>query len=297
MTLRFLGRSRRMLLTALAGTLLSSGVVVAGATPLSAAPRSTPPALDAFLCYTITAPAGWSIPRGLQLGNAIQTPIPYALFSPQPMARTPALHCNPATTRVTQTATSTPEVTRAQDPAGHLLCWQIGKVAIRKPVVVTNQFGTSLPMVVEDSQLLCVPTWKNRHRPPHKSPSTPPGLDHFTCYEASPQSLWDEPHLVRAFDEFSAPTYQRLTFPSLPESPHFAPHLLCFPTLKVVSPTQSFPPQTMNDLGLACWIIGPTTHWGSWYDENQFGTGRVTPIRPHSFLPMICLPSTIQVSS
>jgi len=289
--------SRRLRLFAVAGALVAGGLVIAAAVPSGAsssprvAPRqAAPPPLSHFLCYRVTAPA-FKIPKGVQIGNAIQTAAPYALFTPGlgPVS----WHCNPAAKEVLNATGAPPTVTKMVNPNGHLLCWGVDYQPVNKAVVVSNQFGTDQPMYVTTPLTLCVPSWKKRAGPPDKKVVEPPKLDHFTCYAANPQSTWSEPFGVKALDEFSAPNFEQLSFAT--SSAPFAPNELCFPTIKVVN-GKTYPTQGPDDLGLACWAIGPTTQWKSWFDQNQFGQGKVKPALSTSGQPLpeeFCLPSTI----
>jgi hypothetical protein len=89
------------------------------------------------------------------------------------------VHCNP----VQKTVPS--GVYPITNPNAHLTCFPITTSAQPTPtVVVTNQLG-SATLVPSQPNLLCVPSWKSLTGPPGMSPTTPPNLNHFTCYPVS----------------------------------------------------------------------------------------------------------------
>ena len=86
----------------------------------------------------------------------------------------------------------------------------------------------SATLVTRQPNLLCLPSWKGLTGPPMKTPTTPPGLSHFTCYPVGVASGAYKPPAVglRLKDEFSAKPVAVTVNPM--------PQELCVPTEKVV---------------------------------------------------------------
>jgi hypothetical protein len=117
----------------------------------------------------------------------------------------------------------------------------------------------------------------------------PPGLDHFTCYGLNviPGAYgFQIPPSVKVQDEFNL---TKLTQVKLGVA-----DTLCVPTVKFYR-NKVYAPQTPGDLSLVCFPLNPPTpYWKTFYDQNQFGTGRVFPIRPtNTTTPFehLCLPT------
>ena len=142
------------------------------------------------------------------------------------------------------------------------------------PINMTNQFGKAIMTTSPGPKSLCLPTWKKRSGPPKKTPVQPPRLDHFTCYGLTVikgQYGFKIPALVKAQDEFNAPAFTQLKLG--------VADTLCVPTTKVYH-GKVFQPQGQNDLSLVCFPSSKTPYWKSFYDQNQFGTGKVFPTKP-----------------
>jgi hypothetical protein len=246
--------------TASAGT----AAAAAAAKPAATAP---PPPVDHQLCYNASSPP-YTIPTSVRLINQ---------FSPNgfvPVIRpTVTVHCNP----VQKTVLTTGQVFPITNPDAHLACYTITPASPQPTptVVVANQFG-SATLVPSQPNLLCVPSWKSLTGPPGKSPSTPPNLNHFTCYPVTVKSGAYTPPPVGLVDEFGSTP--RATVSPIPSE-------LCLPTEKIV-PGAVFPIINAS-LHLLCFPVSPTPFKNAW-DENQFGTQLVT-IMPTKWL---CLPST-----
>jgi hypothetical protein len=253
---------------------LSAGGTVAGVAAASAAPHRVPPPVDHQLCYGASS-TGFRIPAGIRLVDQ---------FSPNgfvpAIAHKVVLHCNP-TVKILPTG----KVVPITNPNAHLACYQI-TVPTPQPtpaVVVTNQFGTAA-LIPSQPNMLCVPSWKSLTGPPGKTPNTPPGLNHFTCYpvKLAPGSSPYNPPPVMLRDEFArAPVKAQAAR---------IPAELCLPTVKILPSGKVFP--IINPtLHLLCFPVTPTPIISKVFDENQFGT-RTIIISPTRWL---CVPSTKRV--
>jgi hypothetical protein len=146
-------------------------------------------------------------------------------------------------------------------------------------VLVTNQFG-SATLVPGQPNLFCVPSWKSLTGPPNQIPTTPPGLNHFTCYPVSMISGGYHPPPVMLKDEFAPSPVSAQVSP--------VPQELCLPTEKILPTGQIFP--IINSTQhLLCFPVSPTPIVPRVWDENQFGTSPVTINSPTKWL---CPPST-----
>jgi hypothetical protein len=120
---------------------------------------------------------------------------------------------------------------------------------------------------------------------PGKKPTTPPRLNHFTCYPVKQIAGEYKPPAVMLQDEFA-------TKGPVPAKVNPVPAELCLPTEKVLASGQSFP--IINPtLHLLCFPVSPTPIISPVWDENQFGTSKVT-IKKTNWL---CLPSTKQIAA
>jgi hypothetical protein len=269
------------------GGLALSGLLVTATTPASAGARAVAPhpssvPLDHMLCYNVKA-TGFKPPANVLLKNFIQ-PNQFA-----PKFGNVATHCNPTFKQV-QLVTGGLRTYKVVNPNAHLLCWNISYQYTSLPIVMTNQFGKSIMLTSPGPKSLCVPSWKKRTGPPNKVPATPPRLDHFTCYGLTnlpkPQYGFHIPPLVKVLDEFSFPKFTQVKLGIADK--------LCVPTTKVHNGVV-FAPQAQNDQSLVCFPSTKTPYWKVFFDENQFGTGRVFPVPPTAAqkIPFeeLCLPT------
>jgi hypothetical protein len=247
-------------------------VIVAGAsaTATKSASTSTPPPVDHQLCYT--AAGTFKVPTNVRLIDQ---------FSPNgfipTIGRQAVLHCNPVIKFL-----PSGKVFKVTNSAAHLACFpmQAPKQPMKK-VLVTNQFGQAT-LFTNQPNLFCVPSWKSLTGPPNKSPSTPPRLNHFTCYQVdSSGQAYKPPAGLRLQDEF--------TKKSVPVQVNPVPSELCLPTEKIVG--KKTYPIINPSLHLLCFAVSKTPIRNPVWDENQFGTAKMT-IKATKFL---CLPSTKRV--
>jgi hypothetical protein len=231
--------------------------------------QAAPPPVDHQLCYNASG-SQFTIPAGVRLINQ---------FSPNGFVpiinSTVTVHCNPV-----QKTLPSGQVFPITNPNAHLACYPISVTSTQPTptVVVTNQFG-SATLVPSQPNLLCVPSWKSLTGPPGKSPTTPPNLNHFTCYPVKVISGSYKPPKVLLQDEFaSAPV--SATVNSVPSE-------LCLPTEKILPTGQVFP--IINSAQhLLCFPVSPTPIIPKVWDENQFGTSPVAI----SSTKWLCPPST-----
>jgi len=248
---------------------IAAGTAAAGtaATPHKAR-IAQPPPVDHQLCYN--ASGQFAIPGGIRLINQ---------FSPNGFipAISPALtvHCNPVVKIL-----PSGQVFPITNPDAHLACFPL---AVTSPqptplVVVTNQFG-SATLQPGQPNLLCAPSWKSLTGPPNRFPTTPPGLNHFTCYPVTVRSGAYKPPPVMLMDEFARQPVPAQVSP--------VPQELCLPTEKILPTGQVFP--IINPtLHLLCFPVSPTPIVPTVWDENQFGT---SPVKIRS-TKWLCPPST-----
>jgi len=256
-------------LVALGAGGIAVGTASAGTAAATHRPHITqPPPVDHQLCYN--AVSQFAIPSGIRLINQ---------FNPNGfvpvISSALVVHCNPV-----QKTLPSGQVFPITNPNAHLACFPL---SVQSPtptptVMVTNQFGSAV-LVPSQPNLLCVPSWKSLTGPPGKSPPTPPGLNHFTCYPVQLKSGAYKPPPVRLQDEFASSPVSASVSP--------VPQELCLPTEKILPTGQIFP--IINpSLHLLCFPVSPTPIVPTVWDENQFGTSPVN-IRPTKWL---CLPST-----
>jgi hypothetical protein len=259
--------------------LLAAGAAAASGTRTAA---TTPP-VDHQLCYTAagTTTGAFRIPPNLILINQFN-PNGFVLkINP-----TPLLHCNPVAKTVDLPAG--PKTYPITNPNAHLACFPAanpaGATQPTHQVYVTNQFGAAV-LQTGQPNLFCAPSWKSLTGPPNKKPTTPPGLNHFTCYPVTEIHPGYNPPPVLLQDEFSTKPVLAQVGP--------VPGELCLPTTKIV-PTATgarFFPIIDPATHLLCFPVTQTPHPTAVYDENQFGTRKLL-IRATKSL---CLPSTKQV--
>jgi hypothetical protein len=269
------------------GCLLAAGAAAASGTGV-AKTAATPPPVDHQLCYSAagTATGAFRIPPNLILINQFN-PNGFLLKIPA----TPVFHCNPVMKIVdTPNGLQTYKVT---NPNAHLVCFPAkastaATAQATHKVSVQNQFGQAV-LQTKAPNLFCVPSWKSLTGPPNKKPTTPRGLNHFTCYPVT-EPVGQEgykPPPVMLQDEFTQKPVQAVVNP--------VPAELCLPTAKIV-PTANgakFFPILNPTLHLLCFPVSKTPFRPSVYDENQFGTRKLA-IRATKWL---CLPSTKRVLS
>ena len=252
------GSAVAVVLLGVGGTLFTVG---------SAAATSAPPA-NHYLCYTATAKKGFKIPAGTRLipggtGNGF---VPR--FCPA------QYHCNPTTKTVP--GAQFPIV----QPTWHSLCFKITAAQPSTTRSWSNQFGTA-SLVTKSPNLFCVPSWKSLTGPPNMQPTTPPGSDHYPCYPvtyAKGSSRYVPPSPITVQDEFAtAPVTVKVG----------APEELCVPTEKILPTGATYNVQNPS-LNYVCFQVSKTPVIKGVWDENQFGTGKVT-VKKTKWL---CLPST-----
>jgi hypothetical protein len=257
-----IGSSVVVVLFGLGGTIL-----IVGSTGGTAAATSAPPA-NHYLCYTATAPKGFTIPQGTRLipegsGNGFVPRFGAAQY-----------HCNP--TIKTAAGVQYPIV----QPTWHSLCFKITTKQASTTAAWSNQFGTA-SLVTKTPNLFCVPSWKSLTGPPNQQPTTPPGSDHYTCYPVSyakGSHHYMPPSPITVQDEFAkAPVTVKVG----------APQELCVPTEKIL-PTGSVYDVQNPSLYYVCFKVSKTPIIKAVWDENQFGTG-IVKIKKTKWL---CLPST-----
>jgi hypothetical protein len=231
--------------------------------------QQAPPPVDHQLCYN--ASGTFTIPPGVRLINQ---------FSPNGfvpvISSTLTVHCNP----VQKTVVSTGDVTPITNPDAHLGCFPITVPTVQPTptVVVTNQFGSATLQPAQPN-LLCLPTWKSLTGPPGESPTTPPNLNHFTCYPVKVVSGAYQPPAILLQDEFDSAPVSATVNP--------IPSELCLPTEKILASGEEFPIINPTE-HLLCYPVSPTPIVPTVWDENQFGTSPVTI----SSTKWLCLPST-----
>jgi hypothetical protein len=200
-----------------------------------------------------------------------------------------ALHCNPVTKIVKNPTTGGQLVFKPTNPRAHLVCLPFtlpaGTTVPAPKVLVTNQFG-SATLYLKQPNLLCLPSWTSMTGPPKLKPTTPPGLNHFSCYPVGDMTgAYKIPPVVLLKDQF-APAPVQVQINPLPQE-------LCLPTTKIVKTATGAKtyPILNPKVHLLCFGGIKTPTKPKVYDENQFGTS-VVPIRIAKWL---CLPSTKQV--
>jgi hypothetical protein len=270
-------RTWRGALAILCGLCIAAGVAAA-----TTSGAGTKFAVDHQLCYT--AAGKFAPPSGSKVTLFNQ-------FSPNgftPLLRPAlALHCNPVLKIVKNSATGGQQAFKPTNPRAHLACLPFtlpaGTTVPTPIVLVTNQFG-SATLYLKQPNLFCLPSWKSMTGPPKLKSTTPPGLNHFTCYPVvDTAGSYKIPPVVRLKDQF-AKTPVQVQVRAVPDE-------LCLPTKKVIKTasggTRTYP------------VIDPKTHLLCFggvktpikpkvWDENQFGTS-VVHIRASKWL---CLPST-----
>jgi hypothetical protein len=250
---------------AAAGTLAYSAGAAVGA------PERKAPKLSHQLCYNATA-KGFKIPATVKLYDKLSP----KGFKPKIIAA--VLHCNPVIKTVTSAGITT--VYPITNAAAHLACFTIKQAKQPTPTVsLANQFGSGT-LVLAQPTLLCLPSWKSLTGPPKKRQVQPPGLDHFVCYPVtSSHAKFTVPSLTLQ-DEFDAK-------PVTPQLVGSTPGLLCLPAKKVIGKAVF---EILHPHGsLVCFPVIKTPIKSPVYDQNQFGTAKLTITK----VSWLCLPSKI----
>ena len=264
-------RASKVGIAVLGGLCLAAGVAAATAPSSRAGTQAFGPPVDHQLCYTAYGPY-FHVPTRVVLLNQF---VPNG-FQPK-ITTTVALHCNPVA-KFTQAGAF-----GVTNPDAHLACYRMtANPQATHKVVVANQFGQAVLQTGQPNQF-CVPSWKGLNGPPRKSPRTPPGLNHFTCYPVTPIDGAYQPPPIQLLDQFSKTPVPAQVDP--------VPVKLCLPTEKFLPATNKDFPIINPDLHLLCYPVTPTPKKTPVYDENQFGTAKITI----KLTKLLCLPSTKQV--
>jgi len=261
---------------------LAALCVAAGVTAATSGARSTTYKVDHQLCYT--ASGKFAPPTGAKVRLIDQ-------FSPNgfvPVIQSAmVLHCNPVLKVIKTSAGQKSYV--PTNPRAHLACLPIalpGQTVSTPKVLVKNQFGYAI-LYLGQPNLLCLPSWKSLTGPPNLKPTTPPGLNHFTCYPVKGVGggSYKPTGAVYLRDEFSSKLV------SVGINP--IPKELCLPTKKIVTTSAGSTAYPMIDPAthLLCFQVSKTPFKPKVWDENQFGTSAVTI----TATKWLCLPSTKQI--
>ena len=267
------------------GALAIFGVlcVAAGVTAAATPGARTVFKVDHQLCYTAVGKFHPPAAGNVRLINQ---------FSPNGFVPkinpTLALHCNPVMKIINTPAGQ--KVYKPTNPRAHLACLLFtlpaGTTVPTPKVVVTNQFGKAV-LYLGQPNLLCLPSWKGVTGPPNLKPTTPPGLNHFTCYPVKDFTggAYKPLGQVLLQDQFS-------TKP-VPVQINPIPQEFCLPTKKIIKTATGAKTYPIIDPAthLLCFSGPKTPIKPKVWDENQFGTSTVF-IRAAKWL---CLPSTKQV--
>jgi hypothetical protein len=199
--------------------------------------------------------------------------------------------CNPATKWIAVGGAT--NKFPSPNPRAHLVCFAVPLTRFQNKVTVFNQFTASkyVPLTIGTQQSLCLPSWKSLKVLPTTLPAAPPGLDHYTCYQAKSSIVTYNPFKLPSFvgetDEFNPTTPYSLQSIRLPLS-------LCVPTTKVVLVgTTSHKYAALNlltDPALLCWTILQAPLKPVVYAKNQFGNGTPKVIVAQQF----CVPSKLK---
>jgi hypothetical protein len=250
-------------------------VAVAGASATTVVKTSNSIPVDHQLCYA--AKGVFKVPANVKLYNDLYP----SGFTPTFISRQSELHCNPVTKTIP--TPSGPQVYKVTHPADHLACLELAYGGwTAQNVQVQNQFGTAV-LQTKQAGLFCLPSWKSLTGPPKKTVTAPPGLSHFACYFVTVQSgAYTPPARVLVRDEF--------TTRNEPIQVNPVPPFLCLPTAKKIG-TKVYPKNNTEDL--LCFYAPPTRHPAAVWDENQFGTAKMTFVA--GSVEYLCLPSTSQI--
>ena len=259
----------------LAGCCLAAVISGASAMATTRAATATAPPVDHQLCY---AAAGlFKVPTtGVQL---------FDQFNPNGFAPKIDPHANLLCNPVRKTL-PTKQVFKVTNPRAHLVCFPM-TAANAQPaprVIVANQFGQATLKPGKPNRL-CVPSWKSLTGPLHKTPNTPPNLNHFTCYPVSVVSgAYKPPTGILLRDEFASANVKVTVNP--------VPRVLCLPAKKTITTkagTKSYP-MVNPDMHLLCFAVTKTPIRNPVYAQNQFGSA--TMHVGAGVTRLLCLPST-----
>jgi hypothetical protein len=272
-------RPWKMGIAVLGAVCLAAGIAAAASSPTRAATAKFK--VDHQLCYTAVGKFHPPAASKIRLINQ---------FSPNgfsPILKPAlALHCNPVIKIVRNPATGGQQVFKPTNPRAHLACLPFtlpaGMTVPTPKVLVTNQFG-SATLYLKQPNLLCLPSWTSMIGPPKVKPTTPPGLNHFSCYPVGDMTGgYKIPPSVLLKDQFAAAPVSVTINPLAQE--------LCLPTKKIISTAAGAKTYPIIDpaMHLLCFAGIKTPIKPRVWDENQFGTSAVA-IRTAKWL---CLPST-----
>ena len=277
--------ARKLGLVVMGGCCLAlTAVAGSSATATARASRGRPIPVDHQLCYFTNTTASGAFKTPQVGGVEVIDQFNPNGFVPAPLFSKAEWHCNPVQKTVNTPAGK--QVYKVTNPAAHLACLPLS--AQKQPsreVQVHNQFGTAL-LVTSQPRYLCVPSWKGSTGPPNKTPNTPPYLNHFTCYSVQVRQGAYGPPLVVLQDDF---TNVRLRNAAVPVNP--VPDFLCVAAKKIVG--KKIYPTINPATQLLCFEVPKRTHPAAVWDENQFGTAKVS--LAGEVLVELCVPSTMQI--
>ena len=263
---------------------LCGACITVGVTAAATSGASTVFKVDHQLCYTAAGkfapPAGSKVRLVDQFSPNGFTPI---------ISHALALHCNPVV-KIVKDPAGGQLVFKPTNPRAHLACLPMvlpaGTTVPTPKVLVTNQFG-SATLYLKQPNLMCLPSWTSMTGPPNLKPTTPPGLNHFSCYPVGDiTGGYKIPPSVLLKDQFAAGP--------VPVTINPIPQELCLPAKKILtlaSGATKVYPMVDPATHLLCFGGMKTPIKPKVWDENQFGTS-VVYIRAAKWL---CLPSTKQV--
>jgi hypothetical protein len=265
-------------LTVLCGLCITAGITAATTSGASAVFK-----VDHQLCYTAAGrfhpPAAPNVRLINQFNPNGFTPIIKPAL---------VLHCNPVI-KIVHDATGAQQTFKPTNPRAHLACLlftlPVGTTTPTPKVLVANQFGSAV-LFLKQPNLLCLPSWKSMTGPPNLKPTTPPGLNHFTCYPVGDTNgVYKIPPSVLLKDQFARTPVK--------VNVNVVPAELCLPTTKIIKTATGAKTYPMIDpkRHLLCFAVTKTPIKPKVWDENQFGTS-VVNIRATKWL---CLPSTKEV--
>ena len=258
----------------LAGCCLAAVIGGASAMATTRTATATAPPVDHQLCYAATGL--FKVPTtGVKL---------FDQFNPNGFAPKIDPHANLLCNPVTKTL-PTKQVFKVTNPRAHLVCFPM-TAANAQPaprVIVANQFGQATLKPGQPNRL-CVPSWKSLTGPLHKTPNTPPNLNHFTCYPVSVVSgAYKPPTGILLRDEFASTNVKVTVNP--------VPRMLCLPAKKTITTkagTKSYP-MVNPDMHLLCYAVTKTPIRNPVYAQNQFGSA--TMHVGAGVTRLLCLPS------
>ncbi len=250
-------------------------VAISGASALATAKASvtaTAPSVDHQLCYVATGT--FKVPTtGVELFDQFN---PNG-FTPKIDPHAATL-CNPVVKTL-----PTKQVFKPRYPGAHLVCFPMSAENAQPApsVIVANQFGQATVQPGKPNGL-CVPSWKSLTGPLHRTPNTPPNLNHFTCYPITVTSgAYKPPTGILLRDEFASANVKVTVNP--------VPKELCLPAKKTVTTkagTKSYP-MVNPAIHLLCYSVTKTPTRNPVYAQNQFGSATMHV----GVTRWLCLPS------